>query len=125
LAALSVTVTVPYLLPTAVGLKAMLIVQLAPALRPAPHVPPTAKSPVAAMFVITSDVLPVLVRLTFWAALLVPTGWPAKLRLFGETVAIGGEAGVPVRSTTCGLPAALSVMVKAPTLEVGTKADGV
>jgi hypothetical protein len=62
LAAPSVTVTVPYLLPTAVGLKITLMVQPAPALRLAPHVLLSVKSPVAVRFVITAGVLPVLVR---------------------------------------------------------------
>jgi hypothetical protein len=62
LAALSVTVEVPYLLPTAVGLKVTLMVQLAPAPRLAPQVLLSLKSPVTVMLVITADALPVLVR---------------------------------------------------------------
>jgi hypothetical protein len=62
LAAPSVTVTVPYRLPTAVGLNVTLIVQLAPAPRLAPQVLLSAKSPVAVRLVIATAVLPVLVR---------------------------------------------------------------
>jgi hypothetical protein len=58
-------VTVPYLLPTAVGVKVTVMVQLAPALRLAPHVLLSAKSPVAVRFVITTVVVPVLVRVAF------------------------------------------------------------
>jgi hypothetical protein len=125
LGALSVMVTVPYLLPTAVGVNVTLMMQLAPTLRLAPQVLLAAKSPVAARFVITTVVVPALVRVAFWDALLTPTGSPVKVRVAGETVAVAGDAGVPVSRTTCGLPAAPSVMVKAPTLELGIRANGV
>src|SRR5215467_11793901 len=55
---------------------------------------------------------PVLVRVTGWPALLVPTVWPAKVRLAGESVTTGADAtAVPLSETDCGLPLALSVML--------------
>jgi hypothetical protein len=57
--------------------------------------------------------LPLFVRVTVCAALVVPTVWLAKVRLVGEKVATGPElvVPVPVRLTVCGLPLALSVIV--------------
>jgi hypothetical protein len=56
--------------------------------------------------------LPELVRMTICAVLVVPTAWPAKVRLEGERLG-AGAAPVPVRLRVCGLPAALSVRVTA------------
>jgi hypothetical protein len=54
--------------------------------------------------------LPVLLRVTVCAVLVVPAGWLPKARLVGERLA---KAAVPVpeRLTVCGLPLALSVML--------------
>ncbi len=58
---------------------------------------------------------PVLLNVTACGALLVPTTWAPKVRLVGDTFAMGAGAGapVPVKLTLCGLPAALSVMLTA------------
>ena len=56
--------------------------------------------------------MPVLVRVTVCAVLVVPTFWPAKVRLLEERLMVTAVP-VPVRGTLCGLPAALSVKVAA------------
>ena len=54
--------------------------------------------------------VPVLVRVMVWAALVVPTFWVAKTRLFGTRVTTGnGVTPVPVMEIVC-VPA-LSVIV--------------
>ena len=61
---------------------------------------------------ILSVELPVLVMVTVWGELTVPTFWFEKLRLVGETVtAVAWETPEPVRVIVWGLFAALSVMV--------------
>ena len=54
--------------------------------------------------------LPVLLRVTVCAELVISTGWLPKARLVGERLT---RAAVPVpeRLTVCGLPLALSVML--------------
>jgi hypothetical protein len=60
-----------------------------------------------------SEALPVLVKVTVWAALVVFSACPAKVNEVGEKVAIGAAAvPVPVRATVCGLPAALSATAR-------------
>ena len=54
--------------------------------------------------------LPVLLRVTVCAALVISTGSLPKARLVGERLARAGVA-VPQRPTVCGLPLALSVML--------------
>src|SRR5215831_10308127 len=55
---------------------------------------------------------PVLVRVTGWPALLVPTVWLAKVRLAGESLTTGtGATAVPLSVTDCGLPLPSSVML--------------
>ena len=59
---------------------------------------------------ILNAALPVLLRVTVCAVLVVPTDWLPKARLVGErltTVVVP----VPERLTVCGLPLALSVML--------------
>ena len=65
------------------------------------------------MFVIVRSALPVLVNVTTWGAVGVPTGWFPKLRLAGEKVT-PGPSPTPVKYTIWGLLAALSAMVKVP-----------
>ncbi len=62
--------------------------------------------------------LPVLVKVTVWAVLVPPTVVEPKIRLVGDTVAMGAGAlrPVPVNGMACGLPLALSVKVIDPTL---------
>jgi hypothetical protein len=73
LAALSAMVTLPYRFPAAVGVNVTLIVQFAPAASVAGHVFVWPKSPEAAITTISSGALPVLVKVTDWAVLVVPT----------------------------------------------------
>ena len=72
-AALSVTVMAPVRDPPAVGLKITEIVQVADAATDAPQVLVWLKSPLAAMLVIASVAVPVLVSVTTWAVLDAPT----------------------------------------------------
>src|SRR5207253_11341330 len=106
--------------PVAAGVKLTLIVQLAPgATEPAPvgQVLPAAKAksaacaPVMVMLVRFSGAPPLLVSVTFCAALVVPTRCLPKALLVAESVAVGGVTPVPVSDIDCGLPAASSVMV--------------
>jgi hypothetical protein len=53
-----------------------------------------------------------LVRVTFWAALVVPTDRAANVRVAGVTVT--GADPVPARLTVCGVFAALSLNVRVP-----------
>lgn len=88
-AALSVMVTVPYRLPSAVGVKVTDIVQAIPGATLDPQVLSWAKSPLTAMDVMLKAELPVLVRVTGWAALVLPTTWPTKVKLVGAKVTTG------------------------------------
>src|SRR5215472_4444819 len=64
------------------------------------------------MLLIVRAVSPVLLRVTDCGELVVPTNWPVKVR-FGLSVA-AGPVPFPCKLTTCGLPAALSLIVNAP-----------
>ena len=81
------------------------------------------KSPLAAMLVMVSGAEPLFVSTTCCTSLPTPTGWFVKVRLEADKLAMGCSSPVPVSITTWGLPAALSVMVRAATLEPGV--DGV
>ena len=70
---LSVTVSVPLLVPVAAGVKVMLIVQLAPAASELPQVLLWENSPAAVMLVRVRGTVPLLVRVKGWAALVAPT----------------------------------------------------
>ena len=67
-------------------------------------------APVNAMLLMLKAPLPVLVRVTERAALVVPTDRLLKVRLAGVRLTTG-PVPVPVRLTVCGLPLALSVML--------------
>jgi hypothetical protein len=84
-----------------------------------PHVLVSVKLPLVAMLVIFKTEPPVLVKVTDWGVLLVPTTWLGKVRLVGNRLTAGPATPVPVSSTTWGLPGALSTMVRAPTLGPG------
>src|SRR5580658_1560314 len=107
-------VTLAVWLPFAAGVKVTLMVQLAPAARELPQVLVWAKAPllvpVMAILVMLTAVLPVLLNVTVWAVVVVPTFSLPKLRLVAERFR-PGAVPVPLRVTDCGLPAALSVMV--------------
>jgi hypothetical protein len=114
--ALSVMLRVPVRLPDAVGVNVTLMVQFAPAATELPQVLVWAKSPLAETLVRFSEALPVLESVTDCAALVVPTIWPAKVSEEVERLTTGAEAAapVPVRLNDCGLPEALSVMLRVP-----------
>src|SRR6266852_6532832 len=68
------------------------------------------------MLVMLNEAVPLLLRVTACAPLLVPTSWLAKVRLVGERLTAGAleAVPVPVRLTICGLSLALSLMVMLP-----------
>jgi len=122
-AALSVTFIAAVRLPETVGLNLILKAQLTPAANELPQVWVSEKSaalvPVIAMPAIVNVVVPTFVNVTDLAALVVPTLTVPKLKLVGESFAV---VPIPLRGTCCGLPAALSVTLRAAwrvTLAVG------
>lgn len=67
---------------------------------------------------------PVLVRVMFWAALIVCRVWLLNASVRGERMTAEALMPVPVRLTVCGLPEALSATVMVPVwgpLAVGVK----
>ena len=71
--------------------------------------------PVTAKLAMLKAVLPVLVRVTGCAALVVPTGRLPKARLVGERLTTAVVlVPVPERLTVWGLPLALSAMLRVP-----------
>jgi hypothetical protein len=122
---LSVIVTKPVRVPTAVGVKATSIVQVSPGSSGPPEpvtreqevaVESRAKSPLAVMLVMVSEVVPLLVKVTLCLALVVLTAWFAKVRLLEERVP-------PISGTVVTVTVSATVMVS---LSVGTVtvADG-
>ena len=67
-------------------------------------------APVTAMLVMLKLALPVLLRVTVCAALVVPMVWLPKVRLVAVRLT-AGPLPVPVRLAVCGLPLASSVML--------------
>jgi len=116
LPALSVMLKVPVRLPTAVGVKVRLMVQVALAARLAGQLLVCAKSPLLLIPVMLSAALPVLVRVKAWAALVVfttrlPNTTFAEDRLAPGT---GVFTPVPLRVACCGLPLASSLTLRVP-----------
>jgi len=104
-------------LPAAVGVKVTVIVHVAPGATLDPQLEvAVAKSPEAAMLLMRSGPLPVLLRVAVCAcALVVPNGWGvAKVKLAGARPAMGAVAPVPLSAIVCGLLAALSARVIKP-----------
>jgi hypothetical protein len=103
----------PLRAPVAVGLNFTLMLQLAPAANELPQVCVCRKSPalvpVIAMEVIDRANVPMLVRVTVLAALVVPTVTEPKLRLVTDNLAV---VPIPLRGTNWGLPLALSVTLR-------------
>ena len=118
-AALSLIVTLALRLPVAVGENVTLSVQVAPAasvLGLSGQVFVCAKSPALApltpMLLIVNAAVPLLVSVTDFAALVVPTSWLPKLSDVGLSVTPGaGVTPVPLSATLCGLPPASSLML--------------
>lgn len=111
-------VTAAVIAPVALGAKWPWMVQFAPTSRVEPQVSAKTKedasAPVTAMLVIDKDALPVLVKVTYFDTLVVPTLIVPKVRLVADRV-IGyvGAKPVPVNATVCGEVAALSSTVMA------------
>src|ERR1035437_7144152 len=84
------------------------MVQLAPTATEEPQVLVWKKSPVAATWVTVNAAVPLLVSVTCWAALELPTGWLEKLKLAGLNATLGAVA-CPLRRADCTEPGALSV----------------
>src|ERR1039457_5581381 len=86
--------TVAVRLPDTVGLNATEMLQFAPAGTLFPQVLVCVKSPelapVTAMLVMESAAPPLLVRVTDWLALVLPTACPGKVGVAGLTVAVAG-----------------------------------
>jgi hypothetical protein len=95
----------PLRLPTAVGVKTILIEQLAPAPSDVPHVFVWLKSPVTISDEIEREVFPLLVSVTSCTALELPTACDGNARDEGESVATAAEP-VPLKlaDICAGLP---------------------
>ena len=100
-------------MPDAVGANVTLKVQVFPgpgaAATLAPQVLVCAKSPAATTFEMVKAPLPELVRVTVWAALVVPTACPVNVSVLGERFTTGASWPTPINCAVCGLPGALSV----------------
>jgi hypothetical protein len=57
---------------------------------------------------------PVLVSVTVFALLTVPTNWLENVRLVADKLTAGAVTPVPVRPMLCGLPDALSAIATVP-----------
>src|SRR5436190_24224396 len=68
--------------------------------------------------------LPVFVRVTAWAALVVPTFWLLKVRLDVDKLA-AGVPPTPDRLTVCALPAAMLRMARLPVSVPAAVGEGV
>lgn len=111
---MSATLTVAVRFPIAAGVNVALIVQLALAAREPGQVVVVEKSPGSAppvpIVVTVRAAFPVFVRVTDWAALVVPRFCAEKLSVPAERLA-AGPVPVPVNATVCGLLARLSAML--------------
>jgi hypothetical protein len=98
--ALSAMLTEAARLPLAEGVKVTLIVHFTPGATELPQLLLWAKSPAFApvnlRLVMVNVALPLLVKVTAWATLVVPTGWFPKERLVEERLTTG-IAPVPER----------------------------
>jgi hypothetical protein len=117
--ALSVMIRLAVRDPAAAGLNVTLIAQLAPAATDVPQLLAAVKSPAFVPVTATLEkdkvALPVLVNVTGWLALAVPTLWLAKVRLVVERLTTGAEP-VPARLTDCvpALPVITRLAVRDP-----------
>ena len=113
---LSVMVTLPERVPTTVGVKVTEIVHLAPARTVLPQVLVSLKSPLAAMLVMLRVVVPVLVSVTVWAALVVWRSCVANVRLVLDSCTFGP----PTAAFTATVSIAKSVQVVAQVVRLTT-----
>jgi hypothetical protein len=114
--ALSVMVTAPVLAPPALGSKVTLRVQLALGATLDPQLLAWEESPLALMLSMLRVALPVLLRVTISALLVVPTVWAGNVKEAGESFTVVELPPVPVRLTVWVSGLALSKMVTAPVL---------
>lgn len=124
--ALSLTVAAPVKEPDTLGLKSTLKVQVAPTATLAPQgvvpEPEALKPALATMLEMVSVVPELLVRVTDFGALAVPTARVPKARVVGDKTT--GIAPVPVSPMICGLTAPESATDAAPLIDpvlVGVK----
>jgi hypothetical protein len=97
-----------------VGVNVTLIVQDAPTPREVvEQLSVSAKSPVMEMLTLVTVICPLFVTVTDWAAAVVPVVVCAKVKLVGFSVMFP-ETPLALRVTVCGLPAALSLIVRVP-----------
>lgn len=111
------TVIVPPVKPTVLGVKVMLRVQLALAARLVPQLLVCAKPALATMLEMVKGPVVKLVIVTIIAALVVLRVWGGKLTDVGEKLTEGktiADPPRPVRLITCGLSGEISVMVMVP-----------
>src|SRR6266850_2151339 len=102
----------PVLLPIEVGRKPTLMLQLPPAASDAPQVLLViTKLVLTLVLVMLNEVEPTLVRVTFLAALVELITCVAYAREVGESLSF---VPLPLSATLCGLPPALSEMVRLP-----------
>jgi negative regulator of sigma E activity len=106
-------VSAPLREPLVLGVNVTLRVQLALAATLVPQVLVWEKSPLTVMLLIVRVALPVFVRVTLCALLLLPTACAGKVKEVGERLTTGALP-VPVRLTVCVAGLALSVMVMEP-----------
>jgi len=115
--ALSMMVTAAVSAPVVVGAKCPWMVQFAPGARLVPQLFANTNEeafvPVTAMLVMVSVAAPVLVMVTDWDALDVPTVVAGNVRLVTDRVAEAAARPVPLRVIICGEVIALSMMVTA------------
>ena len=93
---MSVIVTVPVLVPLALGLKVTLPLHEAPAATLAPQVLVCEKSPLIAMPLMVSVEVPEFVRVKLCGLLLTPTACATNVKDEGERLTEGPPAPVPV-----------------------------
>ena len=106
-------------MPAAAGVKVTEIEQLALTAKLAPQLVVSAKSPEFVppimMVLMVSGAVPLLVSVTVWAAADRPSAVAGKVRLAGDTPAVGTPTPVPARDAVCVEPEtfpALSVTVR-------------
>jgi len=106
-------VSVPVRAPMAVGVKAMVSVQLAPAARAVPQLLDWEKSPAIEMLEMLSVAVPLLVSAMACVALVVFTFWFAKVSDDGDRAA-SDATPVPVRATVGVAPKELLFKISVP-----------
>jgi hypothetical protein len=109
-----VTLTVPLKIPVLAGVKLTLMEQLPPTeIEPQLLVWEKSEGLAPCMVIAETRIVfaPTFERVKIWAGLVVPTVWFPKLKLAGVKLA---TVHVPVRLTSCGLPATLSATAIVP-----------